>query len=84
MKTITPVTYEEIAARAYTIWEQNGRPENRNEEYWLRAERELLQESQHARARTAADNERPSVSKTEIDIDEEDQRAFALWQANAR
>lgn len=38
---------DEIAARAAAIWEQNGRPAGRDEEFWLDAERQL--------ARTGAD-----------------------------
>lgn len=33
--------HEEIAARAYEIWEREGRPANKADEHWLRAEREL-------------------------------------------
>jgi Protein of unknown function (DUF2934) len=31
---------EEIAARARDLWDQNGRPEGRDLEFWLQAERE--------------------------------------------
>ena len=34
---------EAIAARAQEIWEEEGRPEGRAEEHWLRAEAELGQ-----------------------------------------
>lgn len=34
---------EAIARRAYEIWEEEGRPEGRTEEHWLRAEFELGQ-----------------------------------------
>jgi hypothetical protein len=33
--------HEEIAARAYEIWEREGRPANKAKEHWLRAEQEL-------------------------------------------
>lgn len=33
--------HEEIAARAYEIWEREGRPANKAKEHWLRAQREL-------------------------------------------
>lgn len=36
-------TREKIARRAQTIWEEEGRPEGRAEEHWLRAEAELGQ-----------------------------------------
>lgn len=32
---------QEIAERAYAIWESEGRPPDRNVEHWLTAEREL-------------------------------------------
>ena len=36
---------EETRARAHELWEQAGRPEGRDLEFWLRAEREV---SNHA------------------------------------
>jgi hypothetical protein len=36
-------TSEEIAACAYSIWEQEGRPEGREVEHWLAAEIQLRQ-----------------------------------------
>jgi hypothetical protein len=32
---------EEIRARAHELWEQNGRPANRDLEFWLQAESEI-------------------------------------------
>ena len=34
-------TDEQIAVRAFEIWERQGRPEGQQEENWLQAEREL-------------------------------------------
>lgn len=34
--------HETIAARAYELWEKNGRPDNQALDHWLNAERELL------------------------------------------
>jgi hypothetical protein len=34
-------THDEIARRAYAIFEQEGRPEGRELEHWLRAEAQL-------------------------------------------
>lgn len=34
-------TPEEIGARAHQIWVDEGRPEGKSVEHWLRAEREL-------------------------------------------
>jgi hypothetical protein len=31
-----------IRARAHELWEQHGRPQGRDEEFWLQAERELV------------------------------------------
>jgi len=33
--------HQEIAKRAYALWEQEGRPHGRDLEHWGRAEREL-------------------------------------------
>jgi hypothetical protein len=40
------ITSEIIAARAYTIWEQKGRPQGGDLENWLLAESQLKQEIQ--------------------------------------
>ena len=40
------VTSEIIAARAYTIWEQKGRPQGNDLENWLLAESQLKREIQ--------------------------------------
>ena len=37
-------TYEEIAARAYELWLAQGRPEGREGENWIEAERQLRAE----------------------------------------
>lgn len=34
---------EEIRARAYELYEQGGRHDGRDQEYWLRAESEILE-----------------------------------------
>lgn len=41
MKTPTD---EEIRERAWRLWEQAGRPEGREHEFWHQAEQELLEE----------------------------------------
>ena len=35
-------THDEIAVRAYELWEQRHRPEGYDVEFWLEAERQLL------------------------------------------
>lgn len=44
MKQITG-RRDRIAARAYQTWQEEGRPENRAEEHWLRAEQEVCREA---------------------------------------
>jgi hypothetical protein len=36
------VMHEDIAALAYAQWQEKGRPENTQEDDWLRAEQELI------------------------------------------
>jgi hypothetical protein len=36
---------EEIAAAAYGLWEQAGRPEGRDREFWFQAEQQLATKS---------------------------------------
>ena len=38
------VTEDDVRARAYVLWDADGRPEDRAEEHWLRAEAELTDE----------------------------------------
>lgn len=40
------LTTETIAARAYTLWEKDGRPNGRDAYYWFQAENQLKQETQ--------------------------------------
>lgn len=36
---------DDIRARAYALWEQDGSPDGRAADYWERAQRELREES---------------------------------------
>jgi hypothetical protein len=45
-------TEKEITNRAYKIWERNGKPEGRDEEFWHLAEQELLNEDKSSPLRT--------------------------------
>jgi Protein of unknown function (DUF2934) len=38
---MTAPTEREIAVRAYLIWEENGRPEGKEEEFWHLAKQQL-------------------------------------------
>jgi hypothetical protein len=41
MKGFTMSVHEQISQRAYFLWEQAGRPEGRDKEFWTAAENEL-------------------------------------------
>jgi len=41
-------THEEIAAAAYLIWEQEGRPEGRGVEHWMRAKAQIRRNPRRA------------------------------------
>jgi hypothetical protein len=43
---------QEIDARAYQLWEQAGRPEDREAEFWQLAEQELRNEDKGSPTRT--------------------------------
>jgi len=45
-------TKQEIEARAYKLWEQAGRPEDRETEFWQLAEQELRNEDRSSPTRT--------------------------------
>ncbi len=45
----TGISLDKIAARAYQIWQANGRPDGHDQDHWFQAEREL-RASQGARA----------------------------------
>jgi hypothetical protein len=49
---MTQPTDKEIKNRAYDIWERNGRPEGREEEFWRLAEQELRNEDKSSPVRT--------------------------------
>nr|WP_249817580.1 DUF2934 domain-containing protein [Bradyrhizobium sp. 147] len=36
-----------VRARAYELWEQAGRPANRELDFWLEAERQIEEEREH-------------------------------------
>ncbi|HEU5077776.1 MAG TPA: DUF2934 domain-containing protein [Opitutaceae bacterium] len=43
--SVSKPTHELISARAQSIWTAEGRPEGRDEEIWLQAEKQLYDES---------------------------------------
>jgi hypothetical protein len=50
MATTTPYqpTREEITARARRYFEESGAPEGRDDEFWLRAEQDLMNEERQS------------------------------------
>lgn len=42
---MTPYTETQIRDRAYSLWEEAGRPEGQDMEFWITAERELADRS---------------------------------------
>jgi hypothetical protein len=41
---MNPRTHDDIAKRAYAIWEREGQPDGRDAEHWRMAEEQLAQE----------------------------------------
>ena len=39
------IAEERVRERAHDLWEQHGSPQGRDQEFWLRAERELVESS---------------------------------------
>jgi hypothetical protein len=48
MQQSTSNTYDRLRQRAYELWEQHGRPEGYDKEFWSQAERELQVEGSDA------------------------------------
>ena len=44
-EAMEPELRRSIEERAYAIWEADGRPEGRAVDYWLQAEREIVNQS---------------------------------------
>jgi DUF2934 family protein len=49
---MTQPTEKEIKTRAYEIWERNGKPEGKEDEFWQQAEQELRNEDKFSPLRT--------------------------------
>jgi hypothetical protein len=54
-ETVNRPSEDEISRRALEIWEQEGRPEGRALEHWLRAQSELSRRSEQIRAKSPAE-----------------------------
>jgi hypothetical protein len=51
-----------VRERAYAIWEREGRPQGREAEHWLEAEREIAAETEIADVSGNVDQSRPEVA----------------------
>jgi hypothetical protein len=60
----TPET-DRIAARAYALWEEEGRPHGRDEQHWQRAESEVSGTGASAAAPTNAPTKKPRARKAD-------------------
>jgi hypothetical protein len=43
-------TEEQIRIRAHELWEQAGKPEDRDDEFWLLAEKDLREKPEHSKS----------------------------------
>jgi hypothetical protein len=59
-------THDEIEARAFQIYERNGRQEGQAESNWLQAEHELLQEKRNGYNVDGAAMENQNVAESEF------------------
>jgi hypothetical protein len=74
---VTRPTRKEIAARAYKIWEKEGRPPGQELEYWLRAERELTAANSGSQEQVAPSRQaQTSRRRKPVTVDE---RAFRIF-----
>jgi hypothetical protein len=52
---------DEIRARAYALWQREGSPEGRHEEFWHQAQRELSEEADLDTSKANAEVDRPPL-----------------------
>jgi hypothetical protein len=57
-------TEQLIRERAYVLWENEGRPEGGAEQYWRRAEEEIMNKSLDDRANLAIERAHQAVART--------------------
>lgn len=56
---------EEIAERAYQIYERDGRSDGRDMDHWLQAERELREERAREQSRSLSPQSNPSGNRSQ-------------------
>jgi hypothetical protein len=67
--------HDEISERAHAIWEERGRPDGRELEHWLDAERQLRQE------RESRQGGRQQKGGRRQDVDEAERRLDGLVES---
>ena len=58
------ITYQDISKRAFEIWEQQGKPEGKEQEHWLQAEEELRTEGLKKQKGRKINSRDPAMLKT--------------------
>jgi hypothetical protein len=58
------ITYEQIAKRAFEIWQKQGEPEGLEREHWLQAEAELRKEGLKSQKGKKVSSKDPAMLKT--------------------
>jgi hypothetical protein len=58
------INYEDIARRAYELWENEGKPEGKGQEHWLRAEEELRNKDLKKQKGKKISSQDPAMLKT--------------------
>lgn len=57
------ISYDDICARAFEIWDKEGRPEGKDQDHWLRAEAELRKEGLKSQKGAIVNSNDPTVMK---------------------
>ena len=60
-------SYDDIARRAFEIWERNGRPEGRDQEHWDQAEKEVSEQMTRKPAQRNSGSP-PAAPETETEV----------------
>ena len=60
------ITYEQIAKRAFEIWQKDGEIEGKEQEHWAKAEAELRKESLQAQKGKKISSKDPTLFQTAI------------------
>jgi hypothetical protein len=56
--------FDDVAKRAFEIWEREGRPEGRDMEHWLQAENELQNEAGKKQKGRRSPSKEPAALRT--------------------